>query len=281
MCVLIFRSHSYFPTQTANDHQSVIGRLVSRSTNSHNGPSWVVMFENHVGTASNKEVLEKDLGEILEKQPAPVIKKAARVKRGSENTKSSEAKQPQKRGLVKMAETTQDRKATDQRPDERFATSSANNGSRDSSDRCSKRGGHKRRKTVTFNHNDQVATDRQPSDSSQQTDSEQNGSSSADMTSARDLRINRRQSGNVKSDPSGKTVGAAAALPVRNGKQRHAAALRMRQKGRFVSNGKGGKSMRGAAVSAANKNVIRVPMLTGTLFLYRGVHRRAEFVRSV
>ena len=36
-----------------------------------------------------------------------------------------------------------------------------------------------------------------------------------------------------------------------------------------------------ASTTVQDKDVVRVPMLTGTLILYRGPHRRAEFVRSV
>ena len=36
-----------------------------------------------------------------------------------------------------------------------------------------------------------------------------------------------------------------------------------------------------ASTTIQDKDVVRVPMLTGTLILYRGPHRRAEFVRSV
>jgi hypothetical protein len=28
------------------------------------------------------------------------------------------------------------------------------------------------------------------------------------------------------------------------------------------------------------QEVVKIPMLTGTLFLYKGLHRRAEFVRK-
>lgn len=41
------------------------------------------------------------------------------------------------------------------------------------------------------------------------------------------------------------------------------------------------KAIVGTNTKVVEKDVVRVPMLTGTLYLYRGRHRHAEFVRTV
>uniref|UniRef100_A0A7S3P427 Uncharacterized protein n=2 Tax=Amphora coffeiformis TaxID=265554 RepID=A0A7S3P427_9STRA len=209
-------------------------------------PRWLVLFpDNHL-----EECYEHRFGKIF---------RADGEEEGSESRRSSASNSPVPPGAASSAAGNNNMPDNKTAPTKvRVITTSPtpSNGKNSPSSETDPEG---KKRSVSFHHHQQ------------QQQHESDGGDSAGRKSAREERSRRRQAMIDEVPPLPATVGGAvASIPPP-----------IKRKISNVSSKGGSKSKRQRQEAGADEPVTKVKFLTGTLYLYRGRHRRAEFVRRV
>lgn len=120
-----------------------------------------------------------------------------------------------------------------------------------------------KKKSVSFSN------ENSPTGSDESCTPKEEASGQGGVTSTREARSKRRQ---AMIDESGGVLASATASSAANYGAKRA---------RMPNGGKNGKAVSNKRPRDGKEQVVKVKLLTGTLFLYRGQHRRAEFIRRV